>query len=208
MSLASKIHLRSEERMVIVIRRHGLVYGWKYLLGLGMLFASAFFASWLLAQNWWGQMLLVVGLVVGLLVIFLVWFFNYTNVLVVTDERVVDIVRPGLFEEYLTTIGFFDIKDIFVSRRGVLSTLFGCGRVTIATKSGELMIETDIIARPQSVVNTILETRDDYRQKRRVGTNEAIYKNFIKIIPELSEEELCEVKDLVDVRLSGFGGSH
>jgi len=207
MSLASKIHLRPEEKIIAVVRRYGLVYYWKYLFGLGIMFASAFFMFWLITQGVLGYALFILGLVVGLLIILLTWFFNHANVLLVTSERVVDVARTGLFEEYLTTIGFFDIKDIFATRRGIAGTIFSYGNVTIAAKGGELVIETDPVKRPQAVVNIILEAREDYRQKRRIGTNEAIYKNFIKLISELSEEELCEVKDLVDARLTGLGGT-
>ncbi len=169
------------------------------------MFASAFFLFWLITQGILGYVIFILGLITGLFAIFLTWFFNHANVLVVTNERVVDIARTGLFEEYLTTIGFFDIKDIFATRRGILAALFGSGQVTISAKGGEIMIETDPIKRPQAVVNVILEAREEYRQKRRVGTNEAIYKNFIKIISDLPEEELCEVKDLIDARLTGLG---
>jgi len=200
-SLAKKIHLREGEEIIAIVRRYLLVYLWRYFLGLAILFLTAFFMFWLFSRGWWGEVLFGLGIFIGLLIIFSTWFFRRHNILAVTTERVVDVQRSGWFDEEISSIGFLEIKDIAVRKHGVLAMIFNYGQLTILPKSQQFVLEVDALYRPQRLQSLLLEKSQIYRSNRRVATAETIYNNFLKIIPELSDQELEKVLALTTEQL-------
>ncbi len=204
MSLEKKINLRPSEDVLKVVRKHGVVYLWQYLLGFGLMIVTAFFIFWLIGKGWWGYLLLVMGMLLGVLMIVRAWFFSYYNITVVTTERLVDISRAGLFREVLSPIGYLDIQDVFVEKRGVWAGMFNFGNIIVKTKNDQVVILIEKAPTPHLLVDMVLTARETYRQNRRVANKEVIYKNFVKILPELSEAELCEIQDLIETQLASL----
>lgn len=207
MNIAKKIHLQPEEKIIEVVRRYAFTYAWQYVFGLVLLFTSAFFMFWLIGQGWWGDAVLGLGVLAGLLVIFRTWFFNSFNLLVVTTDRVIDINRPGWFEEVISFAGYGDIQDAFIAKRGVFSSIFNYGTLTVETKSRQFVLEIEKIHCPQRIQALIVEYRDKHRFNRRLSTREAVYNNFLKVIPELSESELIKITEEISRRRDELDGA-
>ena len=61
------------------------------------------------------------------------WINFYYNVLVVSNERVVEIAQNGLFSHEVVELVFAQIEDVTTSTKGFLSTIFGVGDIEIQT---------------------------------------------------------------------------
>jgi len=204
MSLSSKIHLRDGEEIQEIIHRYSLTYFWRYLLGLVLMFVTSFFMFWLFAQGWWGYTLYGIGMFMGIFIIFRTWFFSNKNFLVVTSERVVDVNRVGWFDEVVSSVGYADVKDIFFRKKGILASIFNYGSLFIETKSQKTVLEAEKVRAPQKWQTVITDALEQSRRGRRLSNRQAVYAEFIKIIGDLSEAEICEVKDLLENRLEVF----
>lgn len=144
------------------------------------------------------------GMFIGLFIIFRTWFFARSNLFVITNERVVDISRMDWFDEVMSSAGYSDLKDVFVHKKGIGGNLLNYGALTVETKSEQVVLEMENIHRPQKWQSLILELRDAYRRNKYLSGKREIYDSFIKIVPQLSEEELCEVYDIVTAKLSSI----
>lgn len=207
MSLEKKIQLRVNEKIDLVVRRSGAIFAWRYILGFGILFATAFYLFWFLSQGWWGTAVVGLGFLIGIYIIFHAWFFWKNNMLVITDERVVDVNRLGWFEELISTAVYSDIKDIYLHRKGLLANIFRYATLVIESKSQRALLELPAVSEPEKVLALILDKNDQYESRKGLLKKQAVYDRFLQIIPELAEAELCEVLDLVDLRLANLASA-
>ncbi len=188
------------------VRRYQLTYFWSYVLGLLIMLATSFFMFWMFARGWWGYVLYGFGMFLGLLIIFRVWFFAKHNMLVVTSERVVDICRPGWFDEIISSVSYGDIKDIYFRKKGICASLFNYGTLLIETKSHKTVLEVKNVQAPEKIHALITDLSEDFSRGRHLLSKQALYSAFLKIINDLTEEEICEVKDLLENRLQIIDG--
>lgn len=200
MSLSSKIHLRQNEEILGIMRRYSFTLFWRYLLGLAIMFAVSFFMFWLFARGWWGWTIYGLGMFTGVFYIFTTWFFSRKNIMIATSERVVDITRLGWFDEIISSVGYSDIKDIFLRKKGILAGIFDYGSVFIETRSKQTMLEAVKVKSPQKCLDIIAEAADAFYHARRPLNRQVIYSEFLKLISGLSEKEACEIKSLLEDR--------
>ncbi len=203
MSIAKKINLKPEEKIITVVQPYIITYAWKYLLGLAFLFVASFFMFRLFFYGWWGYIVYGLGMFLGVYIIFRAWFMASKNILVITGERVADIHRLGWWDEIISSINYLDVKDVAVRKRGIGQNLFDFGGLSIATKSQQFILEILNIRHPQKIQTLLADVAQQYRQDRKVASAQVIYNNFVRIIPELPDGELVEVKRLIDEQLGG-----
>jgi hypothetical protein len=201
MSIAKKIHLKDDEQIIVAITPCVLSYAWKYLFGIVFLFVSSFFMFRLFSYGWRGHAVYGLGMFFGVYIILRVWFMNHFNVLVVTSARAVDIHRLGWFEEIISSISYFDIKDVVVRKKGVWQSLFNFGDLAIQTKNQQFIWEILNIGNPSKIQLLLADVGQQYKQDIRVASARVIYNNFVKIIPDLTDGDLAEVKALIDEQL-------
>ena len=201
MSISKKIHLREDEEILEVLRRYPLTYLYTYFFGFVLMVVATFFITWLFGQGWWGMILYGLAVFCGLYLIFQTWYFAHVNMLVITNERVVDIARVSLLDEVVSSVGFADIVDISFRKRGLCPNLFNYGDLHLQTKSNQFVLEVSKIHQPQKIVNYLMEQIEYYRDGKGELVVEEIYNKFLKIIPELTDEELAYVDDLIHDKL-------
>jgi len=203
MNLEKKLELRNGEKIITTIRQHAAKRFWAYVFGFGLVVADAFCLFWLLNQAPWGQRVAIAGFVVGGLVIIKTLLSANHNLTILTTERVVDISRRGWLEEVISAVYYRDVRDAYVERRGVGAKVFGYGSLIVET-SGRANLVMDYLPRPERWQTIIFEEKDKYLVRGRLADRGAIYSAFLDLIPELSEDELCEIKDVVDERLADY----
>ena len=181
-----------------VLRRYPLTYAHLYVLGLGFIAVAFFFITWLFAQGWWGPALYGLVMFCGLYIIFQTWYFARANSLVITTERAVDIARAGWFDEIVSSVGYADIMDVSFRKSGIGANIFNYGGLFLQTRSKQFILEISKIHQPQKAVNFLLEQIEYYRDGKTELTVEEIYENFIKIIPDLTGEELDYISEVID----------
>lgn len=202
MSLEKKLNLHAAEEVLQVVRRHGATYFWHYFFGFSIMTTKSFLMFWLFHQGWWGYAVFAGGMALGIAIIVRAMFHRRNNVAVITSERVVDISRPSFFSEIVSPVGYLDVQDVFVEKKGIFASLFNYGNVLVRTKNDQTFLCIERVSDPHRLADVILTARDKHRQKRRVANHDVIYKSFIKIVSELSEAELCEVQDLITEQLA------
>ncbi|MEK7131644.1 MAG: hypothetical protein AAB797_02845 [Patescibacteria group bacterium] len=203
MSLAKKIHLKDDEKIITIITPYILAYAWKYLFGLVFLFASSFFMFRLFFYGWWGNIVYGLGMFLGVYIIFRIWFVNHANVLVATSDRVVDIHRLGWFDEIISSVSYLDIKDVAVRKKGIAQSLFNFGGIAIQTKSQQFILEILNIKSPAKIQLLLSDISQQYKQDIKVANTRVVYNNFIKIIPDLTDGDLKEAARLINEQFGG-----
>ncbi len=201
MSLAKKINLKDEEKIISIVRPYVLAYVWKYMMGGAFLLASSFFMFRLFFYSWWGDVIYAVGMLLGFYFILSALFKNRGNMLVATSSRVVDIHRLGWFDEIISSVSYLDIKDVAIRKKGIWQSIFNVGGVSIVTKTENFALEIFHIHNPAKVQNLLSEVSQQYKQDIKVANSRVIYNNFVRIIPSLPDGDLQEVKRLIHEQL-------
>ncbi|HSR89555.1 MAG TPA: PH domain-containing protein [Candidatus Udaeobacter sp.] len=201
MNLAKKINLKENEAVAEIIKPAAITYVWKYLFGLVFLFAASFFMFRLFDYGWWGDAIYGLGIFLGLYIILRAWFMRNANLFVITSDRIVDIHRAGWLEEIISAVSYLDIKDIAIRKKGIGQSLFNFGSLTIATKDERLILEIINISHPAKIQLLLAEAGQQYKQNLNLTNSRAIYNNFIKIIPNLTDVDLKETRRLIDEQL-------
>lgn len=201
MSLAKKINLKDNEKIITIIQPYVLTYLWKYVLGLAFLIVSSFFMFRLFFYGWWGDIIYALGMASGVYIIVRTWLMRRSNLLILTSSRVVDLHRLGWFDEIMSSVSYLDIRDVVVRKKGVWQSMFNFGGVAIASKSEQFVLEIWRIANPAFVQTLISDLALQYKQGTKVATMQAVYNSFVKIIPSLPDGDLQEIKRLINEQL-------
>jgi len=89
---------------------------------------------------------------------FISWTTYYLDVWIVTNRRIIDIDQQALFRRKVTTLMLEKIQDVTVDVQGILSTIFGFGRIILHTAGAEDPdIVIDFAAHPQHAKERVLE---------------------------------------------------
>lgn len=201
MSISKKINLKDNEKVVDIIRPHILARIWEYFFGAVLLLATSFFMFRLFSYGWWGNVIYGLGMFLGFYIVFRAWFMSRKNILVLTSTRVVDVHRVGWFDEIISSVSYLDVKDVAVRKKGIGQSLFNFGGLSIASKSESFVLEVLNIYNPAEVQILLSDLGQQYRQDIKVVNSQVIYNNFIKIIPNLPDGELREVRRLIDEQI-------
>lgn len=165
--------LQSGEEIILFTRRHWL-YLWSRLIAhflsavipVGLvLFVVTRFTSF----GSLGGRIVLLGAVVFVAYwavrAYFTWFAYQHDVWVVTNQRVIDGVRPNWFRSHLASADLVDLEDIAVDRSGILQTMFNYGEVRCQTAGERPNFVLAGIPKPQAVLTTIDAARDAARQR-------------------------------------------
>jgi hypothetical protein len=112
---------------------------------------------WIVAALWllyWGVRIL------------LNWYRYRHDIWVITDQRIVDSLKPHPFSHRLSTADLVNVQDMTVQRHGLLQTLLNYGDIVCETASegGEFVLAG--IPRPADVQLLVDRERDRERRAR------------------------------------------
>ena len=165
--------LQTDESVILYTRRHWL-YLWSKL-AVQLLAAVVPVAVVLFVVAKFGSLGSATGKIVLLVALLFVaywavrvyftWYAYVHDIWVVTNQRVIDAVRPNWFRSHLASADLVDIEDIAVDRSGLLQTMFNFGEVRCQTAAERLTFVLAGIPRPQAVLSTIDAARDAARQR-------------------------------------------
>lgn len=141
-----------DEEVLFVFRKHpvvmrkGLIYASVAIL-LGMIPAlikpemSYFFGG------------LAAGLVLALIVFMPAWIAWYYSIFIVTDQRLIQITRKGLFHKTVVDMNLTQIQSMNYQISGIQETLLKFGTIMVQTYMGDLVIHD--VHHPEKVQKTI-----------------------------------------------------
>lgn len=125
------IQLKAKEKIVVVVREYGITKLPQLTIVASAYFSTLFFIYPLFRLGWWG--IIVFGLVLSATIIYsiraiIVW---KTDLVIVTNQRIIDHQRQGLFSKTVREIMWAQVTDIRYSQRGMWATLWHYGSVRL-----------------------------------------------------------------------------
>ncbi len=160
--------LREDEEIKSLNRKHSITYGAQILASLFLVVAPFFFMVPLWRLEKWGY--IIFGFLVGLGIIFFlrVLISWYSNVLVITDERLIVVERKGFFQKKISKIGYEQIRAVEVSIKGIFQTLFKCGSLHIRLIESPNVIELANLSRPTKIQELILRLKGEFQKESKI----------------------------------------
>lgn len=143
----SLIELDADEQVICEIRKHPIGIIAIFITGLFISFAillAGIFGSIWLEDNGndigtgstyaWVVMLVAILLTVFCLVVTFISAFIYrSNVVLVTSEKIAQILYRTIFDRKVSQLNIADVQDVTVSQTGVFSRIFNYGTLVIET---------------------------------------------------------------------------
>lgn len=149
-----------------------LSYGSLGLVIFGLVLLSGIFYSLRLLIIWWGQ------------------------TLIITNQKITDVDRKGLFKKTVSTVKLADMQDVFYETKGVIQTIFKSGNIKIILADGKTRIDLNNIAQPQTIQKIILQNKQS-AGKPNATTEELSATELLNIIKKikqsLGEEKFNEI---------------
>lgn len=158
----------SEEKIILLLRRHFITnLGW-IILGLIMIFAPLVLEEFpileFLPERFQTVAVLIWYLVTTAFIFekFIDWFFN---VYIITDERVIDVDFLNLIYREITDADIEKIQDVTVQMGGVVRSIFNYGNLLIQTAAEIPLIEFTDIPQPDKIAKILEDLRMQEKQE-------------------------------------------
>ena len=100
------------------------------------------------------------------------WVNFYYNVLIVSDERIVEIAQRGLFSREIKELVFEQIEDVSSKTTGFLNTIFEAGELEIQTAGTQSNFHVSRIPRSDLIVEIIQELA--YQANKKIATENRV----------------------------------
>jgi len=163
------IVIKPDERIIIEVRPHWLAILRNFIIS-GLLVLLPFIIITVLYQlsfplDQLGLAPLAVFLTGAWILVvwiffYIAWTDYYLDVLILTDQRLIDIEQKGLFAREVSELRIENIQDVTVEVSGFLETLLDFGNVRIQTAASDQEFLVRTIPHPSKVKDIILSRYD------------------------------------------------
>jgi hypothetical protein len=167
--------LQDGEEVIVVCRRHWMHLWPRTVLWLLLAIVPVAVLYWLLfnvgdveglaARIFWIGAALY--LIFWALRIFLNWYQYDNDLWVVTNQRIVDCIKPTPIGLKISTADLVNVQDMTVERRGLLQTMLNYGDIICQTAADNRDFVMGGIPRPQEIQLLIDKERDRERLRSR-----------------------------------------
>ncbi|MBU1039227.1 hypothetical protein KKC17_03335 [Patescibacteria group bacterium] len=137
-----------------------LSQGWTIFWG-SLAWALALFLVWpLINQGQWGLIGLGLLIIVGsywLLRARLLW---RGTLLLLTEKRLIDINRLGLFKEVVSQVAYVNLEDVNWTKPGLAAQLLNYGTVAVSYSHGTIKLNFSHIKNPKELATKIISQQN------------------------------------------------
>jgi len=171
--------------------------------------AAFLFLFRLMAQGLIGMVIL--GSTMGISLILVTGALKKRNsdVIIITNQRIVDIEKKGVFNKEISELKFDQIDDVTVRQKGMIPTLFRFGTLVIIGANGQMHLELQHVRNPMEVQDIILDLRQEHQDsKDRQSPKHEAHARLYTMVHELkylTRTELKRLKQAVDGRMVKYG---
>jgi uncharacterized membrane protein YdbT with pleckstrin-like domain len=176
MMLSELINLQPDEKVVLKLRRHILIFVGQGLM-VGALALVPFGSGWLVAQI---RPEYLTGTVSRTLLLLLasayylnIWLFAlavfadyYLDAWIVTDQRILDIKQQGLFARTMAELELDRIQDITSDIKGIVPSIFNYGNVHIQTAGEQERFLFEQVPDAHRVRQQLMDLVEKHRDSR------------------------------------------
>jgi hypothetical protein len=167
--------LQQSEEVLTVSRRHWMYLWPRTILWTVLALAPPIVLAWLLfsvgdvsgtpATIFWG--IAAVYVLVWAARIFLNWYQYNNDMWVVTNQRIVDVIKPTPIGLRISSADLVNIQDMTVERKGILATALNYGDVHCQTAADNRDFIMGGVPQPQELQLLIDRERDRERMRSR-----------------------------------------
>ncbi len=163
---------RSDERIILFLRRHWFIFLMRFLLILISIagLAGIYILFNLLNSNFRESEyynLVLFGESLATLFIwnffFILWLDYYLDAWIVTNERVINIAQRGFFYRDISELKLTKIQDVTSEIIGVIPTILNYGNIYVQTAGQTERFTFNQIPNPNYVKNVIVELQEKER---------------------------------------------
>ena len=115
------------------------------------------FALW--QQGWVGLSVFVIWLFSGVLLLVRAYLMWSRTVFVVTDMRVIDCDQKGFFYRVVTQTRFDQIDEVSYQIKGIFSTLFRYGTLSLQLQGSSADIQVEHVKHPNRIADLVNDLR-------------------------------------------------
>jgi len=169
--------IENSEHVIVIVRKHwaGIagLYAVATALALSLIALAAYVTPNLDLSH---EAIVLISLasifITGLfaVILFVMAYIYHQSHLTLTDKSCVQVIQRNLFSRKTSRLSMSNVEDVNVDQRGVLSSLFNFGTLTIQTAGEEDNFVFTFCPDPNQYAEQILEARQVYAQHHPVAT--------------------------------------
>lgn len=195
---------KDEERVKTVTRRHLVTICPGLLLSLVLIVVPFFLLFPLFGWGIPGVIIFFVSLLSGLAIAIRTLLLWDSDVLIVTNLRLIDVDQRGLFSRIVSETPLSSIQNVSWAKKGLIETIFRFGSVKVQTQSVATTIEAQRIPHPQLIHELINDLRQHAAPlQASSGPARASpdpLKHISSLLEKYSPEELSRVEAVLKAR--------
>lgn len=164
---------QDDEKVIFVVRRHWIILLKPFLVGTVIIAVSVAFS--LLSQGLEAQFFNKIGstvltVVMSLIVLFVVlyvylsWLINYLNLIILTNEHIVEIEQSALFARKVSELNLDCLEDATFIQKGFWKTILHYGDILVQTAGSLPNFDFKGVPYPYETAQKIMEIQDEFRK--------------------------------------------
>lgn len=168
------IEFDDDENVICEIKKHYfglfLVYFTGLALALTILVVSTVISLWLedkststLNTSNGSWVVMLVGIIASVIIIGLTFIYAYifkSNVVVLTNEKVAQIIYKSLFDRKVSQLNISDVQDVTTSQKGVFARTLNYGTIVIETAGEQQNYTFTFAPRPHDCAKEIIAAHE------------------------------------------------
>jgi membrane protein YdbS with pleckstrin-like domain len=111
----------------------------------------------------------VFALALVYIMLFLATYIYRQNILVVTDQNLIQILQRGLFSRRISRLSMSNVEDVTADQRGFLPTIFNFGTLMVQTAGEMENFVFTYCPNPNIYADRILDAREAYANRSDVS---------------------------------------
>lgn len=173
---------RNDEKVFVMSRRHMINFLW-FIVNFSLLFVLPLVAVLMASistpsifsvssEMYYRDALIIAVMsyyLIFSMILLAAWINHYYSILIVTDERVVEIIQKNLFSRHFNEMTFENIEDVSCKTNGILNTLFDVGDLDIQTAGSLRNFSITGISYPEIVSEIIIELASQAKSGKSPG---------------------------------------
>lgn len=151
--------LNKKEKLIRIARRHPITFLITVIkaITIFLIIGMGGYEILKIYQGDFKGLALMLGLLLAGLYLSVKWITWSTTVLIITDQRIIDIDKKSLVNKVVTQAEYQNIQEVLYEIKGIIATLFKVGSVFIKTSEGTIALEG--VYKPEKIYTLIIETK-------------------------------------------------
>ncbi|MCL5093530.1 MAG: hypothetical protein M1355_00065 [Patescibacteria group bacterium] len=161
---------QADENVIIVTRKHIFVLFpvllsvfLVYIIGLVVAFIVPGFIPMLLRAPVFNVFVAILSLyfLFATLFLFIAWLLHYLNIMVVTNEHIVEITQKNLFSRKIAEMDLENVQDVSSSEDGPIENIYHFGNVFVQTAGEAPNFDFGKVPNPNEIAQKIMELKEE-----------------------------------------------